>query len=288
MAISASMACVALPWMVAAGALVWLWGWSGVAPAAALQACGGIGVARIAYERARLNPFYTWREGFRFSWSRAPRLLLVFAICGSALGIAWWGGAAIRLIWGWAPAAAGWVLGPVLLLLAAIAVAGGSALAVAVLWGPAIVATTDEEALEVLAQTLCVARRFGGVAGCLETVSLALFVAAVDLALLVGAFHFWVDSTMLPRALAAWRESGGAGLLDRGVAGSMLPLFGSGSALALLHAQLALHCAGALRYVQARGEIDGHDLLARSDRSEGRLSASLDPRIEVQHAAKPS
>ena len=281
------MALVALPWTVAAGAMIWFWGGWGVAPATAVQACGGIGVARIAYERARLNPFYTWRDGFRFAWSRAPRLLFVLCLSASALGLAWWSGATIGRIWSWAPPAAGWVLGPALFVAGAIVVGGGVVLALALIWGPAIVASTDEEALEVLAQTVGMARRLVGVAGCLETVFIALLVAAVDLILLVVAIDLWADWTLLSRVLSAWREAEIAGL-DRGTAGSTLPLFASGGALALLHAQLALHCAGVLRYVHARGKIDGHDLLARDDRAEGRLSGRVDPRIEVRHAAEPS
>ncbi len=281
-AVSGRIGCVAAPWLAAA-ALVGARGGLGAALIAALLlAGGGVGISRIAFQCSRRNPFYRAFEGGRFGCSRLHRLALPLALCGVGAGTLWWSGRALGALALHGASAWGWVLGPVLLVVAALFCLAGSACAVALTWGPAIVATTDEEGLEVLAQTLRVAGSVRGLAGSCATIVLAVLVLAVDLTLFAAAIDLWVAEGALAGLLDAWRDGYALPPAPEAPRGLMR----GGAALALLHAYATWHCAAVGGYLALRERFDGENLLEREDPEsyESALRRGEQPPAEVERA----
>lgn len=253
-----------LAWFALLGRVGW-------APALLLGCLGALAPCRISYEELRGNSFFGVLSAWRFAATRAPRLLLVVALPGVALALVWFAGEALGALCspGGAPAwlaVSLWLTGALALFLAWFCF-------VAWVWGPALTACTNEEALEVLAQLTRLAIRAPLM---ISSLRLALFLVF----LLFGAGALWFLTLGLwarpaldlwsPLSIAPATQLRGGALIWLG------PLL-----LTYLHAWLAN--ATTRLVLDLRQRLDGEDLLARQDRAD----AGVGPEAArwVPHAA---
>lgn len=244
-------------------------------------------VARVVYEELRGNYFVGFGAGWRFVWWRKRTLLMVpmacalFMLVGAglvALGLApaWWGAGLLGAI-----TASVFGVGALALAVASLG------FVFALFLGPSILATTNEEALEVLGQCLTTTtRRPLAALGVILASGVAMAgVAAVDVALLAGIA---TGATALVGAEPAlWLEGVNPRALDwSALPPDWRPLMAGVGVGVLAHVQATGAAVRTLGYLALRRGIDGERLLDRDDGLPGAPGLELPPGSEVDHAGE--